>query len=95
MMASTKLLGTKLLEPSGDEVDGVNLPANVCFTHNGSNSLYIGHHIFMGTTVAGVVERMVLRPDGHVLVYVSGEKAGRLVLTASGMLLLLKTEAKP
>lgn len=87
-----------------NEVAGVNLPANVVFTHNGSNTLYVGNNISKrdnkdlkdgGTIVNGLVERMELVPQG-VMVYVGADQQqpGRLLLTPSGMLILMKNEPK-
>lgn len=85
----------------GNEVAGVNLPANVVFTHNGSNTMYVGNHLAKrddkelkdgGTLVDGVIERMELQPSGGIMIYVDKSRAhpGRLMLTATGMLILMK-----
>lgn len=89
-----------------NEVAGVNLPANVVFTHNGSNTMYVGNHLAKrddreasdgGTLVDGVIERMELQPHGGVMIHVDNSRghAGRLVLTATGMLILMKSQPKP
>jgi len=93
-----------------NEVAGVNLPANVVFSHNGSNTLFVGNHIQKrddkeahqgGTLVDGLIERMVLQENGSTMIYVGNDRGrpGRLVLTATGMMILMKgavtVEPKP
>ena len=86
-----------------NEVAGVNLPANVVFTHNGSNTMYVGNALAKrddkeqkngGTVVGGIIERMELVPQG-VMIYVDKSQGmpGRLLLTPSGMLILLTSDA--
>ena len=93
-----------MAKEASNEVAGVNLPANVVFTHNGSNTLYVGNDISKrdnkelrdgGTLVEGIVERMELVPQG-VMVYVDKSRSapGRLLLTTSGMLILMRNEPK-
>lgn len=90
-----------MAKETNNEVAGVNLPANVCFTHDGSNTMYIGNFLSKsdgkpesegGTAIVGVITRMELLPSGCVMIYVgdSHAKPGRLLLTPSGMLLIMK-----
>jgi hypothetical protein len=94
-----------MMAKESNEVAGVNLPANVVFTHNGSNTMYVGNRLSKrddkeerdgGTVVDGIIERMELTAMG-VMIHVdkSQEKPGRLLLTPSGMLILMRREPKP
>lgn len=93
-----------MAKEASNEVAGVNLPANVVFTHNGSNTMYVGNHISKrddrelkdgGTVVDGVIERMELTAIG-IMIYIDDSKQmpGRLVLTPSGMLILMRNEPR-
>lgn len=94
-----------MAKEASNEVAGVNLPANVVFTHNGSNTMYVGNHLAKrddreakdgGTFVDGTIERMELQPHGGVMIHVGKDRGhpGRLVLTATGMLILMRSEPK-
>lgn len=87
------------------EIIGVEMPVGVLF-YTGSaatNALSVGNRIQKagvekGSDIDGIIERFTLLPSGSMLIHVGagsfGGKAGRLLLTTSGMLCIVKSETK-